>query len=292
MRKLRSALALVISVSMALLAPGGSAWAQVAQVTAGAAPVSAGGSAAAGSLNRGATAPTNLASALTLTTLAPVFSAPSAMTPAGPAPLTAAASAASAAMPAAAAPAAAPAVRAAETPAASAPIGASATPASSAEHAAVPANAPALAAAPAASALEGARREIPDFSKLSSGDSKGAAAADFLSRVGELFRPARALDSAPAAAAADGARGASAPALSRYQASPSNSPAVSPVERAPAARSARSAAAPLIAGAAAWALSGFTLAAPLLTFPLVVVSLVLHEIGRPPLTRAAPASTL
>ncbi|MFX5718433.1 hypothetical protein ABTE23_20640, partial [Acinetobacter baumannii] len=53
--------------------------------------------------------------------------------------------------------------------------------------------------APAPTALAGVRAELPDFSRMSAGDSKGAAGADFRSRVGELFRPAPALSAVSAA---------------------------------------------------------------------------------------------
>ncbi|HEX4046724.1 MAG TPA: S8 family serine peptidase [Elusimicrobiota bacterium] len=283
MKTLRSALALGITLSLILLSPGGAAWGQVAEIAGRGAPLSGAGSAAAGAINQAAATPA-LTPGLSLTTLSPAFTAPSAFAPAAATPA-AAALAAPAALPAAAAgvspiQAAVEAPAAAGVPAASAQAGAA--------QAAPSAKAPAVA--PAASALEGLRRELPDFSKFSSGESKGAAAADFLSRVGELFRPARALNSAPASAAADGLRAATASPLSRYRASPSNSPSVSPIERAaPAARTARSAAFPLIAAAATIGLAaaaGITVASPLVTLPLVLVSLLLHEIGHAKVAKA------
>src|SRR6185312_9412479 len=193
----RSALALGITLSLILLSPGGAAWAQVAEI-AGRAPTAVPGSAAsaAASLAPAAVAPA-LTPSLSLTTLSPAFSAPSAFAPAPSA-------AAPMAAPALAAPAALPAA-AHNIPNANRASGEiSAVPAQnavgpSANAVAVsPANS--LAAAPAASALEGVRRELPDFSKVSVGDSKGAATADFLSRVGELFHRAPALSAVPAAA--------------------------------------------------------------------------------------------
>jgi Zn-dependent protease len=277
MKLLRSALALGITLSLILLSPGATAWAQVAEIAGHAAPLAGTGSAAAaaGVLSVGS-GPSALMPSLAPTSLSPAFSAPSAFSPAAASPV-AAALAVPAALPAAAANVApASSVRAAaEIPAASAKLDALAAAPASARAAAV------SPAAPAATALEGARRELPDFSKLNSGDSKGAATADFMARVGELFRSAPALNSAPAAASAD-ARGDSATPLSRYRASPSNSPAASPIEAAPAARSARSAAVPLFAAAATVGLaaaSGFSFVQPLLTLPLVLISLVLHEIG-------------
>ena len=254
---------------MILLSPGGTAWAQVAEMSGHGAPISVGGSAAAvGSMNRGSGAAV-LTPSLSLTTLSPAFTAPSAFAPAAAIPMSAAALAAAPILPAAAAnnitlqqvPAAA------ELPAVSAKISAvdSVTPSAKA------------AAVPSASALEGVRRELPEFSKMSSGDSKGAATSDFMSRVGELFHRAPALNAS--VSASDSPRAQTAAPLSRYQASPSNSPA----------RSARSVAAPLFAAAATIGLAaagGFAHIQPLITFPLVVVSLVLHEIGHAKVAKA------
>jgi Zn-dependent protease len=270
MKSLRSAIALGITLALILVSPGGVAWAQVAEIAGRGAPTAgAGSAAAAGAMSRSAGAAA-LAPALSLTALAPAFSAPSAFEPAAT-PMSAAALPAPAALPAAAQNISIANRASVALTAVSAKTSAVSSP--SANN---------VSAAPAASALEGVRRELPDFSKLSSGDSKGAAAADFLSRVGELFRPAPALNAAAAPAAMDSPRGQAVSPLSRYQASPSNSPAVSPIERAPAARSSRSAAAPLIAGAATIGLAaagGFAFVQPLLTLPLVLISLVLHEIG-------------
>jgi Zn-dependent protease len=244
---------------MILLTPGGTAWAQVAEIS-GRGAVAGTGSAAAGSLNQ-VSGSALLAKPLSLTTLSPAFTAPSAFAPVAAAQTSALAASA--------------------MPAAAAPISAAEIPASSAKNGA--------AVAPAASALEGVRRELPDFSKLSSGDSKGAAASDFLSRVGELFRPAPALNVALAPAAADGPRAAAESPLSRYRAASSNSPAVSPIERMASARSVRSVAAPLFAAAAAFGLAavhGAALLHPLLTLPLVMLSLILHEIGHAKVAKA------
>ena len=274
MKRLRSALALGITLALILLSPGGAAWAQVAEISGRGAPVGGTGSAASavGSMNRGAGAAPM--TGLTLTTLNPSFTAaPSAFAPVAAAPMSAATLATVPSLPAAAAGVAQiqAAHAAAELPAASAKI-------SVANSVAPSANAAALT--PAASAMEGVRRELPEFSKMSSGDSKGAATSDFMSRVGELFHRAPALNSAVAPAANDGPM--SKPALSRYQASPSNSPAVSPVANAPVAKSVRSVAIPLFTAAAAIGLAaagGFALVQPLITLPLVLISLVLHEIG-------------
>ncbi|MFI5348804.1 MAG: site-2 protease family protein [Elusimicrobiota bacterium] len=257
MKTLRSAIALGITLSLILLSPGGAAWAQVAEVVGRGAPINGAGS-VAGSVN-GVAGAAALAPALPLMSLSPAFSAPSAFAPASAQP-SAAALVVPAALPAAAA-------------------GVSSISAASTKAAAV---------APSASALEGVRRELPDFAKFSSGDSKGAATADFLSRVGELFRRAPALNAALTTAAV-GPRAVSSSPLSRYRASPSNSPAVSSIGRSPAVRAVRSVAVPLFAVAAAIGLAaagGFAFVQPLLTLPLVMISLILHEIGHAKVAKA------
>lgn len=264
MKRLRSSLAFALSLAIVLLSPGASAWAQVVEIS-GRGAVS-GVSAAAGAV-RPLTGTGTSAAPLTAVSLAPSLAAPSSFAPSAAVAPLAAAPAAVLAAPALAA-----------HPAAAAPVAAPAAPLA----------APALSAAkdsgsaaPSASALEGVRRELPDFSKMSSGDSKDAAGADFLSRVGEFFRPRAASALAPVAVAESGpARsGLSKGAAPVLAASAENvaAPSVSP---APASRFA--AAAPLFAVAGLMGLagaSGLSVVQPLLTLPLVMISLVLHEIG-------------
>jgi Zn-dependent protease len=276
MKQVRSALALALSISMALLAPGGTAWSQVAQVTAAVAPASAGSAASAGAMRSGSiSAPVALAPALSLTNMAPAFTAPSAFAPAAASPLTSAASAAAPAALAAASVSIPASRAAAEVPAAAAPASVLSMPSAQALKAA-----PAAASVPARAPT--ARGQIERAAAPLA--KPGADAAQHLSAVFDDTAKAPAFDDVlPAqAAAADGPAGAAASPLARYRASPSNSPAVAAVERSPAARTARAAAAPLMATAAGLtvtAASGFAFAAPILTLPLVFISLILHEIG-------------
>ncbi|HXT02396.1 MAG TPA: S8 family serine peptidase [Elusimicrobiota bacterium] len=299
MKTLRSALAAGITLSLILLSPGGAAWAQVAEIAGRGVPTAVPGAAAsaAGSIaNAAGAAP--LAPALTLTTLSPAFSAPSAFAPSAAAPMAAPASAAQAALPAAAhnlipVAASAPSAGISAVAAAKA-VGAPA-------NAVLPSRA-AAANAPAASALEGLRRELPDFSKLSVGDSKGAAAADFLSRVGELSHRAPALSAVPAAAGGMTRSGLSKSAKAG-QPSEELDGAGHPVKREGAIDGLGNPArvggehgpddhrtteddgrggsglfgALGVSGLAA--ASGVAFVQPFLTIPLVLISLVLHEIG-------------
>jgi Zn-dependent protease len=287
MKSLRSVLALGIAFALILLSPGGIAWAQVAQMSAGASPVSGMGAAAsaAGASNRAPIMTGAVAPSLSLSALSPAFSAPSAFVPAA-APLTAAALAAPGALPTAAANVS--------------PISVARSPAQ------IPAASAKLdAAAPAATALEGARRELPDFSKMAAGDSKGAAAADFLSRVGELFRPAPALSPELSAAASGMTRGFLSKSSRKGRAQPAEdvddagnparregplddlgNPSRTGGENGPddrtdpdeGGRGGPGLFAVMGVGAMA-AASGFAFVQPLLTVPLIMISMVLHEIG-------------
>ena len=312
MKTLRSALALGITLSLILLSPGGAAWAQVAEI-AGRAPTAVPGSAAsaAASLAPAAVAPA-LTPSLSLTTLSPAFSAPSAFAPAPSA-------AAPMAAPALAAPAALPAA-AHNIPNANRASGEiSAVPAQnavgpSANAVAVsPANS--LAAAPAASALEGVRRELPDFSKVSVGDSKGAATADFLSRVGELFHRAPALSAVPAAA--DGRTRASGLSKSAKAGQPNEdvdgagnlvkregaidgigNPTRTGGEHGPDDRQSPDDQGPGNSGlfstlgvSGLAAAGGMAFVAPFLSVPLVLISVVLHEIGHAKVAKALGDTT-
>ncbi|MFI5361017.1 MAG: site-2 protease family protein [Elusimicrobiota bacterium] len=273
MKTYRSALAFGIALSLALLSPGGAAWAQVAEIAGSGSAVAAGASAASasGAANRsfGSALPTATPS---LPALPPAFSAPSAFAPAA-APMSGGVVAAPAALTAPAKGASAPSVLAVS---AAAP---------GAVRAAAPVAPP---SAPAATALEGVRRELPDFAKLASGESKGAAAEDFLSRVGELFRPAAALDAALSPAGDARRAGRSSP-LARREAPAPGFAAASPIDQAPAPRPSRFFAAPVLAAAAIVGLAaagGISLVQPLLTLPLVMISLILHEIGHAKVAKA------
>ncbi|MFI5346983.1 MAG: S8 family serine peptidase [Elusimicrobiota bacterium] len=288
MKKVRSALALAITLSLVLLSPGGTAWAQFAEAATagrGVSSVSGAASAAAGSVRALPSSAAPLASTpLTFSAQMSALPAPSALIPSA------------AALPSVA-PAAAPAGSPAAVPAA---VRAAALPVSAAAAVSAPA---ASASAPAATALEGARRELPDFSKMGSGDSKDAAASDFLSRVGEFFRkPAPALSAVPAAKdgmtrgflskaskkemPAEDMDGAGNPVKRDGGVDGLGNPARTGGENGPDDRTSPDEggrggsglfAAIGVAGLAA--ATHASLLQPLLTLPLVMISLILHEIG-------------
>jgi Zn-dependent protease len=267
MKTFRSALAFALTASMVVLSPGASAWSAVVEISGMNAAPAAGSPMAAGAVHSLSGSALMGAAPITALSLAPSFSAPSAFAPAAVTPASAVSPAAALASPVAAASALA------AHPAASLPAALRTT-----SVAAAPAQAVApAAAAPTATALEGVRAELPDFSKMSSGDSKGAAGADFLSRVGELFHRAPAL-SAVTAASSGMERSfltkgvAAAPTVRADGVAPVT--AVAPV----ASRSI----APLLAALGTVGLAaagGLSLIQPLLTLPLVMISLILHEIG-------------
>ena len=297
MKTLRRALASAIALSLVLVSPGTSAWAAAVEIGAVAAPVNgAGAAAAAGAMSR-AGAPALSAS--------PVLAAPSLNANLLSAPSALGAAASPAALPAAALPIAAglraQGVVPAASPAGRLPNGSIGSGTSSPDGSVADGS----AAAPV-SALEGARRELPEFSKMDAGVSKDAAASDFLSRVGELFKRAPALNAVPAASSSmkrsllgkSGAKAADQPAENVDGAGNPvkrdggldelGNPSRTGGEHGPDDRTSPDEAgrggdasglfATLAAAGLAHA-AGFSLLQSAITLPIVLVSLVLHEIG-------------
>jgi Zn-dependent protease len=259
MKTLRRAIAASLALALALFSPGPRAWAAVVEV-AGAASQSAAGVGAAGA------AATLALPAASIPAGVPV-AAPLALNPAvAPAPAAAlgapSASAVQAAASAQAAPEALPAA-----------VQASANPAAHPVRAG-----PARARTPVRSALAGVRLALPDLSRLTGSGVRAAAADDFAARVGALTRPAAAASETPEAPAV-----AHASSLAPFRAGPARTAAaVSVPVVAPAAARVQTGrwekAFGLLAGGAAAATAG-SLTGALIVLPLVLVSLVLHEIG-------------
>jgi Zn-dependent protease len=302
MKSLRRALAAAIALSLILLSPGQRAWAQAVQIGAMASPSGGASAAAAAASAPGAAGMPGLSiRTLALPSLNPsLMSAPSAM-------------ASAAAALAAPAPAAAVALTAPAAPSATVPSAvraAASVPAAAASAGRLPngsiGSGTSSPNGSVATAIEGARRELPDFSKMSSGESKGEAAADFMARVGEVFRRVPALTALPAAS--DGAvRGHLSKSTKKAATQPFEEldGAGNPVKRdggldglgnpvrtggehGPDGRTGSdeegsggnsSGLFATIAWAGLAAAGGIPTLAVAMTFPLIMISLVLHEIG-------------
>lgn len=319
MKNLRSALAFILSAALVALSPGAGAWAAVVEVSGLSAAPMSGASSAAGAvhaLNGGAL---NGAVPLAAVSLAPSLSAPSMIAPAAAAPVRFAGSARAAV-------AVSSAKRGEKTPDSgdkSDGVGAPAREDGPTDPLGNPSrrgddgpdsvsdgdqrggDSMPLFSAPGRSTLARVRAALPDFSKMSAADSKGAATADFMSRVGGFFRGAPALSAVPAAASgaerrslaksskkdmpdsAEKTDGAGNPARRDGGLDELGNPSrrgddAGPDSTADPDEGRGGDSAPLF-GVSPSALlaagAGVSLIQPLLTLPLVMVSLILHEIG-------------
>jgi len=271
MKLLRKTLSLSLTAALVALSPGSCAWAQFSEAAGIRVAVPA---APAGSAGASGAAVSMTASSVRLLSLTPTISAPFSSLEAAPA---------------------------AQVPNAAVPTHVLAEAVVAAEAVAAPG---ASQAEPAVTALEGVRRELPDFSRMSGGESKDAAGQDFMARVGEKHRAAPALSVFSAALSgmsrtflAKSSKGSRMPDSGDKHdgtggvvgedggideiGNPRRTGGEGGPDDAtdPDAGRGGSDLFAVMAAVGAAAVSGASVFAPILILPMVVVSVVLHEIG-------------